>query len=174
MAESFKTVFTTTQSALRDDPAQAAAVFAASTRQIDGLRSEAAVRDFRLTVDEPAQLGGKDAGPNPVELVLAALGTCQEITYRLYADTLGIPLNSVAVEVEGLLDLRGFFGVDDAVRPGYRDIRAKVTIDSPASADDIQRLRATVDRHCPVLDILRNVTPAKLDLEHAGREPVAA
>ena len=174
MAESLKTVFTTTQSALREDPAQAAAVFVASTRQIDGLRSEASVRDFRLTVDEPAQLGGRDAGPNPVELVLAALGTCQEITYRLYADTLGIPLDGVAVEIEGRLDLRGFFAVDDGVRPGYRDIRAKVTIDSPASADDIQRLKAIVDRHCPVLDILRNVTPVRLDLEHTVREPAAA
>lgn len=167
MAESFKTVFTTTQTALREAPSEAAAVFAAATRQADGLRSEAAVRDFRLTVDEPPQLGGRDAGPNPVELVLAALGSCQEITYRLYADTLGIPLNGVSVELEGRIDLRGFFAVEESVRPGFRDIRATVTIDSPASADDIERLKATVDRHCPVLDILRNVTPVKLELARA-------
>ena len=46
-----------------------------------------------------------DRGPNPVELMLAALGACQEITYRLYADTLGIPLDRVSVSVSGRLDL---------------------------------------------------------------------
>jgi uncharacterized OsmC-like protein len=110
-----------------------------------------------------------------VELVLAALGACQEITYRLYAEALGIPLNHVAVKVEGRLDLRGFFAVEDGVRPGFRDIRATVDIDSPASAAEIERLKAEVDRHCPVLDILRNVTPIRLEVSHnAGRQHIAA
>jgi len=164
MARHFKDIFTTTQSALRDNPSQAIAVFEAHTRQIAGLVSEAVVRDFRLKIDEPPALGGTDKGPNPVELVLAALGACQEITYRLYADTLGIPLDSVSVKLAGRLDLRGFFAVDDSVRPGIKDIHATVIIDSPASADDIERLKATVDRHCPMLDILRNVTPVKTEL----------
>ncbi len=175
MAADLKDIFTTTQTALRDRPLEAVATFGASTRQLDGLRSEAAIRDFRLTVDEPPALGGSDAGPNPVELVLAALGTCQEITYRLYAESLGIPLHHVSVKVEGRVDLRGLFAVDEGIRPGFRDIRATVEIDSPASLDDIERLKATVDRQCPVLDILRNVTPTRLELVHnAGRQPVAA
>jgi len=76
---------------------------------------------------------------------------------------LDIPLNGVSVKLTGRLDLRGFFAVDEGVRPGLRDIHATVTIDSPAGADDIERLKATVDRHCPVLDILRNVTPVKTE-----------
>ncbi len=65
--------------------------------------------------------------------------------------------------------------MEDGVRPGFRDIRATVEIDSPASPQDIERLKATVDLHCPVLDILRNVTPTKLELVHnAARHPVAA
>lgn len=159
MADNFKDVFTATQSALRNNRDQTTAVFESTTRQLNGLLSEAAIRSFKLAVDEPPQLGGTDKGPNPVELILAALGTCQEITYRLYADTLGIPLNGVSVKITGRLDLCGFFAVDDGVRPGFKDIHAAVTLDSPASADEIERLKATVDRHCPVLDILRNPTP---------------
>jgi putative redox protein len=175
MATNLKDIFSATQSHLRQRPADAVAVFAAATRQVAGLRCEAAIRDFRLTVDEPPALGGDDAGPNPVELVLAALGTCQEITYRLYAEALGIPLNHVSVKLEGRLDLRGLFAVDDGVRPGYGEIRAVVEIDSPASADEIQRLKATVDAHCPVLDILRNPTPTKLELvQNGSRRSVAA
>lgn len=175
MATELKDIFAAIQSNLRQRPADAAATFTSATRQLAGLKSEATIRDFRLTLDEPPALGGADAGPNPVEIVLAALGACQEITYRLYAESLGIPLNHVSVKVEGRLDLRGFFAVDEAVRPGYRDIRAVVEIDSPASTEEIKRLKDIVDLHCPVLDILRNVTPTKLELVHnAGRQPVAA
>ena len=163
MAKNFKDDFIAIQTNLRDNPGAATVVFDANTRQLDGLLSEADIRDFKIRIDEPATLGGTDRGPNPVELVLAALGACQEITYRLYADALGIPLNGISVTLAGRLDLRGFFAADEGVRPGFKDIHAKVTIDSPASADDIERLKATVDRHCPVLDILRNVTPVKTE-----------
>ena len=163
MAKNFKDDFIAIQTNLRDNPGAATVVFDANTRQLGGLLSEADIRDFKLRIDEPTTLGGTDQGANPVELVLAALGACQEITYRLYADTLGIPVNGVSVKLIGRLDLRGFFAADDGVRPGFKDIHATVTIDSPASADDIERLKATVDRHCPVLDILRNVTPVKTD-----------
>ena len=109
--------------------------------------------------------GGTDTGPNPVELVLAALGTCQEITYRLYADALGIPLRGVSVKVEGDLDPRGFFAVDGGqTRPGYRGVRATVVLDSPAPEAELKRLRETVDRHCPVLDIIRNPVPVETKL----------
>jgi putative redox protein len=163
MPKNFRDDFIAIQTNLRDSSGGTTATFEVNTRQLSGLLSEAAIRDFSIKIDEPTTLGGSDHGPNPVELVLAALGACQEITYRLYADTLGIPLDAVSVKLTGRLDLRGFFAVDEGVRPGLRDIHATVTIESPASADDIERLKATVDRHCPVLDILRNVTPVKTE-----------
>jgi uncharacterized OsmC-like protein len=172
---SFQPVFTAAQAALGANPAQASATFTAETRQLDGPHSEALIRAFRLDVDEPAALGGQDKGPNPVELILAALGACQEITYRLYADTMGIPLDRVSVSVSGRLDLRGFFAVDEGVRPGFKEINATVTIESPAPAEEIERLRASVDRHCPVLDILRSVTPVRTTIEQrsASQRPAA-
>jgi uncharacterized OsmC-like protein len=175
MTQSYKTVFDGTQEALRTEPGQALATFTAESRQAEGLRSEVQTRQFSLTVDEPEALGGTDQGPNPVELVLAALASCQEITYRLYADGLGIPLDSVSVKVSGDIDLRGFFAVDEAVRPGFQAIRAEVTLDSPASEAELDRLKATVDRFCPVLDILGNNTPVSLTFAEAGRaRPQAA
>src|SRR6185295_10054043 len=111
-------VILATQADLRANADHAIATFSADSRQVEGLRSETKIRQFSLTVDEPATLGGTDTGPNPVELVLAALATCQEITYRAYATALGIPLESVSVKLEGALDLRGFFAVKDDVRAG--------------------------------------------------------
>jgi uncharacterized OsmC-like protein len=130
------------------------ASFTVETALVDGYRTEARIRDFNLVVDEPTTIGGSDLGPSPVELVLAALGTCQEIVYATYARVLGIPLNGVSVQVEGRLDLRGFFGVAD-VPAGFQDVSFTVEIDSPAPADEVARLVTAVNAHCPVLDILR-------------------
>jgi len=66
------------------------------------------------------------------------------------------------------------FAVDDGVRPGFSDIQATVTIDSPAHPDDIERLKVSVDRHCPVLDILRHATPVRLDLVIAAGKAAPA
>jgi len=108
-----------------------------------------------------------------VEYALAALATCQEITYRLHADALGIPVNDVSVTLEGELDLRGFFDAAEGVRPGLLWTEGKVAFDSPASADQLAQLKATVDMHCPVLDLLRNPTPVRLSVEHEVEEQAA-
>ena len=164
MAFKFKEVFSSAQAALSADPAQALATFRAQSRLGDGVDSAVAIRQFSVQVDEPAGLGGQDTGPNPVEYILAALGSCQEITYRLYADALGIPLNGVSVRLSGRIDLRGLFDVEADVRPGYQVIEAEVILDSPAPEGELARLKEIVDRHCPVLDILQNPTPIQLSL----------
>lgn len=164
MSTELQALIQDTQAAFRADPSAAKATFTSSSRLQSGFRSEAELRQHQLTVDEPAALGGTDSGPNPVELILAALGTCQEITYRAYAAAMGISLDGVSVKLDGDLDLRGFFAVDPSVRAGYEGIRGTVTVESTASPEDLQRLRDAVNAHCPVLDIIANPVPVKLEL----------
>jgi len=165
MSDSLKTVITDTQNKFIADPSKALATFSSSSALQEGLRSEVQMRDHTITVDEPESLGGTDAGPNPVELILGALGSCQEITYRAYATALGIPLENVSVKLDGHIDLRGFFGVDDSVPAGYQKITGTVTLESTASEEQLQNLRAAVNAHCPVLDILTRPLPVELELE---------
>lgn len=164
MSANLKQLISDTQAAFRAQPDAAKATFRSSSRLTEGFRSEVSIRHHRLAADEPAALGGADSGPNPVELILAALGSCQEITYRAYATALGIPLDSVSVELSGDIDLRGFFAVDKSVRVGFQNIRGTVNIESSASEADLQKLREVVDAHCPVLDILTNKVPVALNL----------
>jgi uncharacterized OsmC-like protein len=160
-----KDIIVATQADLKTNPAHALATFSADSRQVEGLRSETKIRQFSVTVDEPPSLGGTDTGPNPVELVLAALATCQEITYRAYATALGIPLDGVSVKLEGSLDLRGFFAVKDDVRAGFNEVRGIVHLKSSAPAADLAKLKEVVDAHCPVLDILQAPVPVALKLQ---------
>lgn len=48
-----------------------------------------------LISDVDASKGGRDAGPDPHELLLASLGACTVMTVRMYADRKGWPLRSV-------------------------------------------------------------------------------
>jgi putative redox protein len=160
----FKHVVGNNGAGITANPAARIAHYKVESRQESGLRSRVNIRQFTFDVDEPASLAGTDTAPSPVEYALAALATCQEITYRLHADHLGIPLDSVAVTLEGDIDLRGFFAVDDDVRAGFERIWGTVKLESSVPFSELQRLKAHVDAHCPVFDLLTNTTPVTLSL----------
>ncbi len=58
------------------------------------------VRDHHLTVDEPLEVGGDDAGPDPQELLAVSLATCTAITLEMYAARKGWDIGGVEVDVE--------------------------------------------------------------------------
>lgn len=140
---------------IQSNPGAGKVVFRADTQLEEDVRCSAKVRDFApIIVDEPPDLGGADAAANPVELLLVALGTCQEIMYSAYASVMGVQLNSVKVNLRGYLDLRGLFGMDAAIPPGYQKIIFETTVDSPADMETLRKLVETVEKHCPVLNTL--------------------
>lgn len=128
-----------------------------------GFHSQARLRGHQIDIDEPKGIGGTDLGASPVELVLAALGSCQEITYRAFATAMSVPLEGVAVSVEGDIDFRGFFAIDEAVRPGFGALRVTVTMTTSASPAQVDALVAAVNRHCPVLDMLSTPVPSQFE-----------
>ncbi len=173
MTQNFKPVVQQMQAALAEDASRGQAQFKVATRQVEGLRSEATARQFTQIIDEPEAIGGTDMGLSPVEAALAALGSCHEITYRLCADELDIPLAGVSVKLSGNIDFQGFFGVSDDVRPGFGDVDVEVTLESDADQGDLERLKQIVEGRCPVLDLFRNATPVKTSLVRAGSKAAA-
>ena len=53
----------------------------------------------KLTVDEGPELGGKDAGPAPYDLLSSALGACTVITLRMYAERKQWPVTAVQADI---------------------------------------------------------------------------
>ena len=53
----------------------------------------------KLTADEGPELGGKDAGPAPYDLLTSALGACTVITLRMYAERKQWPVTAVHADI---------------------------------------------------------------------------
>jgi putative redox protein len=64
-----------------------------------GFSQKIVVGPHRLTADEPIDAGGKDTGPSPYDLLLAALGSCTSMTVSWYARTKKWPLESGTVNL---------------------------------------------------------------------------
>ncbi len=123
-----------------------------------------------------------DAGAHPMaggagelacsgDLLLASLAACQEITLRMVAAAMAIPLRDVEVTVEGDLDFRGTMGVDPETPVGFTQIRTSVTFDADAPPDRLQRLAARAEQYCVVGATLREgtiLTTAIAPRDHDG------
>ena len=159
------TIIDATADAVAQDSANAAAVFRASGSLTTGVATQVTAGRHTFVVDEPATLGGEDAAPNPVEFALASLISCQVVTYRFWADKLGVAVDGIDIDAEGDLDVRGIFGLRDGVRPGFGEVRLTVRIAGPESDERYRELKAAVDAHCPVLDLFTNPTRVTTSLE---------
>ena len=137
--------------AIAADPQKADICFHVSTSWVDGPRSISRVkslewgaktydRDFTLVIDEPEEAGGTNLGPNPQEVLLAALNSCIVATFTEFCTLAGIHLEQVNVTSSGLLDLHGFFGLDETVTPGYQSLNWTLTVRGDATPDQFQQI----------------------------------
>jgi uncharacterized OsmC-like protein len=157
-ANPLTTILAATERDVTADVSKAAAVFRVAGSATGRVSSRIRIGRFTIEADEPPALG-EGTAPNPVEYALAGLLACQVATYRVWAVNLGIELDTIDISIDGDLDFRGFFGFDDAVRPGFSEVRLKVTVSGPETAERYQELKDVVNAHCPVLDLFSNPTP---------------
>ena len=99
--------------------------------------------------DEPAEAGGGDRGPNPYELLVAALGACTAMTLRMYARQKGLPLEAVRVALRHD-KIHAADCADCETREGRID-RIEREIELRGALDAAQRLRLMeIADRCPV------------------------
>ncbi len=130
--------------------------FKAVARKLpEGLQVETNVRNFKLILDEPKDLGGTDVGMNPVEALLCALGACQTIVAAAFAKSQRFKFDEVHTELEGDLDPDGYMGLAP-VRNGYQEIRYSMHFKTDESQEKAEAFADFIEKRCPVGDCLAN------------------
>ncbi|SEK17211.1 MULTISPECIES: OsmC family protein [unclassified Variovorax] len=113
-------------------------------------------REHQVISDSPPDFAGYNLGPSSPELQLGVLGTCVTHIFLIQAAERQVPLESLEVEVTGLIDPRGGKPGHEQTPIWPHEIGYTVHIDSPASRADIDALFEAVERNCPILNLLRN------------------
>lgn len=132
------------------------------------------IRDFQVISDSPPDFAGYDLGPSSPELLAGALSSCLTHTYLIHAADLGVPLESLRADVSATIDPRGGSEGYENIPVYPHDIAYTVTLVSPASADDIARLTAAVEKFCPILNLLKRATQVSGRVDHQQPAPQAA
>lgn len=133
--------------------------FAVVKKVEGGMRVEGSTRGFTITADEPVEGGGTNAGMNPVELELCALGSCLTIAAHYLSPAKGVSVEDFWVELEGDIDTDGFMGVNPDARCGFSEIRIVPHIKCDADEQSAREFVKFVESRCPANDNLSHGVP---------------
>jgi putative redox protein len=107
------------------------------------------VGQHELVGDEPTSVGGDDAGPNPYEFLLAALGACTSMTLRMYAERKALPLEHVSVRLRHE-KVHATDCADCEDKGALIDrMERRISLGGPLSAEQREALLAIANK-CPV------------------------
>jgi len=111
---------------------------------------------FKLIIDEPAQMGGTDEGPSPVQALLMALAGCLNVTGHHVAHERGLKLNGMKVKIEGVMNPCTFIGCSFEDRAGFQHVIVRITPDvEDATEEEIEAWVQETEQRCPVTDNIR-------------------
>lgn len=113
-----------------------------TARWLGDYRVDVTAGEFGLRVDEPAAVGGDGTGPQPTDLLLAAVSSCFVLSLAWAARKRGLVPESIAASVTATYD-------------GTRFSRIEIEVDVPGEVDQVEALIAAAERVCYVTNTLR-------------------
>ena len=132
----------------------------------EGYTTQVKAGKHSFLADEPVEVGGKDLGPTPYDLLLASLGACTGITLRMYASRKGWPLNEIKIHLT-----HGKVHASDCedceTREGKIDhIDRVLELEGDLNHEQKARLLEIADK-CPVHRTLHREVKVKTELKHS-------
>lgn len=128
-------------------------------------------RSFSWKVDEPRQLLGNNHAPSPQELLLSGVGACMMVAFVAGATAAGIQIESLRLDLDADLDLRGFLGIGSNATVGFPEIRYRIHVTADATPEDLERLHRNAVAHSPNAQTVLN--PVALKGEIVASRPTA-
>ncbi|WP_046175719.1 OsmC family protein [Domibacillus indicus] len=111
-------------------------------------------KQHEIILDEPKEIGGSDAGPDPLSYLLASLAGCENIIAVMVAQEMDFDLQSLQFDVKGQLDPKGMRG-ETGARVFFEKVWFKVIVNTTESDERIAELKEKTDARCPVLTMMR-------------------
>lgn len=140
---------------VREDPDKGRFTFRTETAWQDGSVSRTRARKFEIETDEPEPLGGMDSAIDPVELLLASVGSCMALGFATQAAKHEMEIKDFRIETEGDIDVRGYLGLPGG-RPGFNNIRYTLKVDTEATEDDLNKIMRLAESSSPMVDNILN------------------
>jgi uncharacterized OsmC-like protein len=170
---------TSTIDAIRKNNELANFQFRARNQWVEGGHSRTTVTDFdgtsqthrhskpfTLDSDEPPVLLGGDRAANPVVYLLHGLASCMATAIAYHAAARGIRVEQIESQLEGDIDLRGFLGLDEKVRPGYKQIRVKLRVKADCPEDKLKEVMQFGSKYSPVYNVITSNIPVEVEMIH--------
>ena len=116
-------------------------------------RTEVSARDVGVIIDEPLPRGGTNSGPTPTETLMAALAGCANVITHKIAESHGVNILDLSIEIEALLDRRGVTLAEELDVP-FPTVTQRIRIVTDASDGDVEKIKRDLPRFCPVSKVI--------------------
>lgn len=155
----------------RAEPAAAVITLRASGRTSEHLSCKVETGRALAEAGLHPSTGGDGTLACSGDMLLEALVACAGVTLTAVAASLGVEIRDAQVAAEGDLDVRGTLGVSKDAPVGFKSIRLRFVVDSPAADEDLQTMIRLTERYCVVLQTLRSSPPVGVHLTRS-KSPV--
>ena len=111
-------------------------------------------RNGQFVMDEPANVGGQDLGPDPYTALLASLASCTIATLRMYIDRKGWDIPEINIAVNAAQQQEGEFETI---------FSRHITFSNDVTTEQKEKLILIANK-CPVSKILKGKITIKTQL----------
>jgi uncharacterized OsmC-like protein len=139
----------------KSEPKAALITLRAEGRVGEGVTCKVATGKALVEAGLHPATGGDGRAACSGDMLLESLAACAGVTLGAVATALGVELRSGLVRAEGDLDFRGTLGVSKETPVGFQKIRLTFLLDTPAPAEQVQKLISLTERYCVVLQTLK-------------------
>ncbi len=117
-------------------------------------RTDIAVRDLSVTLDEPLERGGTNKGLTPTETLMAALVGCTNVISHKVAHRVGVHIKSMNVRAEAQFDRRGVT-LQEEIDVPFPSVTLYIELQTDSDTASVERVKRELAMFCPLAKVLR-------------------